>query len=150
MSTSQDMGILVLTGLAFICMLYVVSPQLFLGLVGGIGAWQTWRTGEGTSGRKIRRMKVYIKRTHKGQCGEINQEAGLHRGAQLETRLYNMDKILYKFNDFLQKREQEQISRTTHTGTQHTRFNGVGTSVPRNNEYVNMQQNRPASEVFPV
>ena len=33
MSASQDLGLLALTGLAFVCMIYVVSPQLFLGLV---------------------------------------------------------------------------------------------------------------------
>ena len=81
MSVSQDMGLLALTGLAFVCMIYVVSPQLFLGLVGVIGAWHAWRTGDtgtGNSGRKMRKVKVYIKRMHKGQCGEPIQGAGHH------------------------------------------------------------------------
>ena len=94
-STSRQCSLILLafTGLVFIFMIFVVSPKLFLGLVGAIGAWLAWRkgdTGAKTSGRKIRRMKVYIKRTHNGQCVENNQEAGLNRAAQLERRIYNM------------------------------------------------------------
>ena len=54
-----------------------VSPQLFFGLVGGIGALHAWRTGDtetGNSGHKMRKVKVFIKRMHKGQFGNPCKE----------------------------------------------------------------------------
>ena len=118
--------------------------SIILGL-SGIGAWHAWGTGDtgtGNSVRKMRKVKVYIKCMHKGQCGEPIQGAGLLKGEQLETGLHTMDKFLYKFNAFLHKMEQEQISRTT-------RLNDGRASVIRSKEYINMQQNRPSSELFP-
>ena len=91
---------------------------------------------------------MYIKRMHKGQCGEPIQGAGLLKG-ELETRLHDMDTFLYKFNAFLHKMEQEQISRTTDNGPQTTRLNDGRASVIRSNEYINMQQNRSSSELIP-
>ena len=71
MSGSQDLALLAFMSLVFVFIIYVVSPQLLVGLMDGIGAWHAskWRDIEaGNSGRKMRKVKVYIKRMHKGQC----------------------------------------------------------------------------------
>ena len=144
---SQDLALLALTSLVFVFIIYVVSPQLLLGLIGGLGAWHASRMRDietGNSGRKMRKVKVYIKRMHKGQCPEPIQGAGL------ETRLHAMDTFLSNFNAFLHKLEQEQRSRTMHNGTQTTRLDDCRASVIRSNEYINMQQqNRSSSERSP-
>ena len=147
MSGSQDLALLALTSLVFVFIIYVVSPQLLLGLIGGLEAWHASRMRDietGNLGHKMRKVKVYMKRMHKGQCPEPIQGAGL------ETRLHAMDTFLSNFNAFLHKLEQEQKSQTMHNGTQTTRLDDCRASVIRSNEFVNMQQqNRSSSERSP-
>ena len=89
---SNEMGVLVFAGTAFIFMLYVFAPQLFLGLVAGGCTWHAWNNGAGNLRHRIRRnTKVYIKRTHKGHRVENNPGASLNRGDMLETRLSDID-----------------------------------------------------------
>ena len=74
---------------------------------------------------------------------ENNQEVRLNGGALLETRLPDIDLFLHKFNDFLQKMEQEQTSGNLGRGAQDMVSGDREPSVgPRNNDYEIMQQSR--------
>ena len=79
MSGSQDLALLAFMSLVFVFIIYVVSPQLLLGLMGGIGAWHASKMRDieaENSGLRMRKVKVYIKRMHKGQYPALIQGGG--------------------------------------------------------------------------